>query len=330
MRRLVALVSLAMMVFLPGCAHTRALPSWENTAAKDQIMDFVQDVQRPHSSAYVDPELRVAVFDNDGTLWSEQPMYVQLQFALDRVRAMAPDHPEWRTTEPFRSVLENDTEGIEAAGMEGLMMIIGASHAGMTTVEFEESVTEWLETARHPKTGRLYTEMVYQPMLELIDYLHDSDFKVFIVSGGGIEFMRPWTYQTYGIPPERVVGSSLKLKYEMRNGDPVIVKLPEIDLIDDKAGKPVGIESHIGLRPVFAGGNSDGDYEMLEYTTVNNSPAMGIIIHHDDAVREVAYDRDSHIGRLARALDDAPSRGWLVVSMKDDWKVIFPPEKKRR
>ncbi|WP_044302824.1 HAD family hydrolase [Rhodopirellula sallentina] len=300
------------------------LPSWNETATKQSIVAFVERVTRPGSPDFVPADERVATFDNDGTLWSEQPYYFQLAFALDRVKAMAPDHPEWKTKQPFQGVLEGDMKAVMAGGKKSLIEIVAATHAGMTADEFEQIVTEWISTAEHPQTGRLYQEMVYQPMLELLAYLRANDFKTFIVSGGGIEFMRPWTEATYGIPPEQVVGSSIQSRYEVRDGKPVIVRLPEIDFIDDKEGKPVGIHSHIGRRPIFAAGNSDGDWAMLQYTTIGRSPSFGLIVHHTDADREWAYGRESHIGQLDKALDDAEQKGWTVVDMKQDWKVIYP------
>jgi hypothetical protein len=251
-------------------------------------------------------------------------MYTQLTYALDRIKAFAPEHPEWKDKEPFKSVLAGDVQAIAASGEKGLMQIMAATHAGMTTSEFEATVSAWLKTARHPRFDRPYTQCVYQPQLELLEYLRASGFKTFIVSGGGVDFMRPWTQPVYGIPAEQVVGSSGKTKYELKDGKGVLLKLPEIELIDDKAGKPVGINRFIGKRPILAFGNSDGDFEMLEYTTTGDGPRLGLIVHHDDAEREYAYDRDSHVGRLARALDEAPSRGWIVVSMKSDWTTIFP------
>ena len=275
------------------------------------------------SADFVPGAERIAVFDNDGTLWAEQPMYVQLAFALDRVKALAPQHPEWQTREPFKSVLAGDLKGVMAGGEHALLEIIAASHAGNTTDEFEQVVKDWVATAKHPKTGRLYTEMVYQPMLEVLAYLRANGFKTYIVSGGGVEFMRPWVERVYGIPPEQVVGSRIKMKYEVRNGVPVIVRLAEIDLVDDKAGKPVGIQQVIGRRPTIAFGNSDGDFEMLEWTTTAPGPRLGVIVHHTDAEREWAYDRESSIGRLARGLDEAAKRGWVVVDMKQEWARIF-------
>jgi phosphoglycolate phosphatase-like HAD superfamily hydrolase len=266
---------------------------------------------------------RIAVFDNDGTLWSEQPMYFQAFFIFDRIHELAPDHPEWETKEPFASVLKGDVNSALAGGEKALIEMAMATHAGMTSDEFEKIVSDWISTARHPKTGKLYTEMVFQPMLEVLGYLRDNGFKTFIVSGGGIEFMRPWAERVYGIPPEQVVGSSIKTKYEVRDSKPEIVRLPELNFIDDKEGKPVGIQMHIGRRPIAAFGNSDGDFQMLEWTTSGDGPRFGLIVHHDDAEREWAYDRESHIGQLDRGLNEAASRGWTVVSMKDDWNTIY-------
>jgi hypothetical protein len=267
---------------------------------------------------------RIAVFDNDGTLWAEQPMYFQAFFVIHRVKAMAPQHPEWKTKEPFASLLKGDMQGVAVAGEHGAVEMLAATHAGMTTEEFTKTAGEWIATAKHPTTGKLYTEMAYQPMIELLAYLRANGFKTFIVSGGGVEFMRPWTERVYGIPSEQVVGSSLKLKYEMRGGRPALVKLPEIDLVDDKEGKPIGIQSRIGRRPIAAFGNSDGDLQMLQWTTAGSGPRFALIVHHDDASREWAYDRKSHVGKLDKAWDEAIAKGWTVVSMKDDWKTVFP------
>jgi len=304
-------------------AGANLLPSWGDSAAKDAIVDFVSRVTDPASPDFVPEAERIATFDNDGTLWSEKPAYFQLMFAVDRVRALAGEHPEWKDKQPFKGVLEGDLEAVAATGEQGLLELVMASHAGMTTTEFEEIVRDWLLTARHPELDRPYTELVYQPMLELLDYLRFNGFKTFITSGGGIEFMRPWVEQAYGIPPEQVVGSSIKTKYEIRDGEPVLVRLPEIDFIDDKEGKPVGINSHIGRRPIASFGNSDGDFQMLEWTTAGEGARLGVLIHHTDAEREWAYDRDSHVGRLSRGLDEAEDRGWVVVDMKDDWKTIY-------
>jgi phosphoserine phosphatase len=303
------------------------LPSWNESASKKAITDFVNRVTRQDGPDFVPAPERIATFDNDGTLWSEQPNYFQLSFALDRVKALAPQNPEWKTTQPFKGVLEGDMKAVAASGERGLMEILAATHAGNTTQEFEKIVTDWIATARHPKSKRLYTDMVFQPMLELLAYLRANGFKTYIVSGGGVEFMRPWTERVYGIPPEQVVGSRAKVKYEVRNGTPVLVRLAEIDHVDDKAGKRVGIHQMIGRRPIAAFGNSDGDFEMLEWVTSAKGPRFGLIVHHTDAEREWAYDRTSHIGQLVRGLDEAPKRGWTVADMKQDWKVIYPIQK---
>jgi hypothetical protein len=299
------------------------LPSWNDGAARQAIVRFVTDVTTEDGPGHVPPAERIAVFDNDGTLWSEQPMYVQLAFALDRVKALAPQHPEWKGKQPFKGVLEGDFAAVAAAGERGLVELLMATHAGMTSAEFETVASDWLASNRHPKYSKPYTECVYQPMLELLAYLRQNGFKTFIVSGGGVEFMRPWTERVYGIPPEQVVGSSIKTKYELREDAPVLLRQPEIDFVDDKAGKPVGIQRHIGRRPIFAFGNSDGDKEMLEWTTIGHTPSLGLIVHHTDAEREAAYDRESRVGRLDKALDEAPARGWVVVDMKRDWKRVF-------
>lgn len=303
------------------------LPSWNDGPAKQSIISFVEQVSDPNSKSFVKPEERIATFDNDGTLWAEQPLYVQLAFAMDRVKELAPAHPEWKIQQPFKSVLENDYKTLAASGHEGLLELMMATHAGMTTAEFEEIVKEWLKTAKHPRFNRPYTELVYQPMLELLSYLRANSFKTYIVSGGGIEFMRPWTEQIYGIPPEQIVGSSIKTKFEMRDGKPILVRIAEVDFIDDKEGKPVGINSHIGRRPVAAFGNSDGDLQMLQWTQAGEGPSFMLLVHHTDAKREWAYDRKSKIGHLDKALDQAQKDGWTVVDMKKDWKTIFPVDK---
>jgi phosphoserine phosphatase len=301
------------------------LPSWHEGAARQSILSFVADVTRDGSSTFVPPAERIAVFDNDGTLWAEQPMYFQLAFILDRVARLAPRHPEWQDKPLFRAVLQGDLESVFAGGEHALLELAMATHAGTTTEEFEQIVSDWIATARHPATGRLYTEMVYQPMLEVLAYLRGNGFKTFIVSGGGIAFMRPWAERVYGIPPEQVVGSSIKTKFEIRDGKPVILRLPEIGFIDDKAGKPVAIDLHIGRRPIAAFGNSDGDLQMLQWTAAGRGSHLCLYVHHTDAEREWAYDRQSTIGRLDQGLDDARKRGWTVVDMKRDWKVIYPP-----
>jgi hypothetical protein len=316
---------LVALIVLANAAVAQAqLASWHDGPTKQAIVTFVERVTKQGSPDFVPPSERIATFDNDGTLWAEQPMYVQLRFAVDRVKALAPQHPEWQTKEPFASLLKDNLKGFAATGEAGVAELLSATHAGMTTDEFSKTVNDWLATAKHPTTNRPYTEMVYQPMLELMSYLRVNGFKTFIVSGGGIEFMRPWTERVYGIPPEQVVGSTGGLKYELRGATPVLVKLPELVLNDDKDGKPVGIQRHIGRRPIAAFGNSDGDFQMLEWTTSGPGPRFALIVHHDDADREWAYDRASHIGRLARALDEGPGRGWTIVSMKRDWKQIFP------
>ncbi len=321
------LLTLAMGFIWGGLAIAQAtdpLPSWNDGKSKQAIIEFVEKVTSESSPDFVPPAERIATFDNDGTLWAEQPMYFQLAFALDRVTALAPEHPEWQGREPFASLLKGDLKSALAGGEKAILEIVMATHAGMTTEEFEESVTEWIASAKHPKTGRLYTEMVYQPMLELLDYLRANGFKTFIVSGGGIEFMRPWTEKVYGIPPEQVVGSSIKTKYELRDGKPVLTRLPELNFIDDKEGKPVGIHQYIGRRPIAAFGNSDGDLQMLQWTTAGEGARFALIVHHTDAEREWAYDRKSSVGRLDKALDEAREKGWTVVDMQNDWKTVFP------
>ena len=302
----------------------KPLPSWNEGANKKAIVDFVTAVSTEGSTSFIKPEDRIATFDNDGTLWAEQPLYFQFLFAVDRIKAMSPLHPEWKTKEPFKSVLAGDLKKALAGGEKGIAELMIVTHTGMTTEEFERSVNEWATTAKHPRFNKPFTECVYQPMLELLTYLRDNGFKTFVVSGGGIEFMRPWTQRVYGIPPEQVVGSSGKLKYELRDGKPVLVKLPAVNFIDDKEGKPVGIQMNIGKRPIAAFGNSDGDFQMLEWTTSGAGPRFGLIVHHDDADREWAYDRGSPIGKLERGLDETSKRGWILVSMKNDWKKIFP------
>src|SRR5688572_13789913 len=306
-----------------AAAQTDPLPSWNDGASKQAIQRFVTDVTKEGGPHYVPAAERIATFDNDGTLWSEQPLYFQLAFALDRVKALAPQHPEWKTAEPFKTLLAGDVPGTLGQGHKALLEIVMATHSGLTTDEFQKTVGEWAATAKHPRFGRRYTEMVYQPMLELLAYLRANGFKTFIVSGGGIEFMRPWVEKVYGIPPEQVVGSSGKLKFELREGKPVLLKLPEINFIDDGVGKPVGINQHIGRRPIAAFGNSDGDLQMLQWTAAGSGPRFCLYVHHTDAEREWAYDRKSHIGKLDKGLDEAAAKGWTVVSMKDDWKTIF-------
>jgi hypothetical protein len=318
-------VLVLMVAFTTALAQAAdPLPSWNNGQAKQSLVAFVEKVTKPGSAEFVPPAERIAVFDNDGTLWSEQPMYFQAIFIFDRIKQLAPKHPEWRTQEPFASVLKGDVKGALAGGEKTLLQMTMATHAGMTTEEFAKIAGDWIATAKHPKTGKLYTEMVFQPMLELLAYLRANGFKTFIVSGGGIEFMRAWAEKVYGVPPEQVVGSSIKTKFELRDGKPVLVRLPELNFIDDKAGKPVGINQHIGRRPIFAAGNSDGDLEMLQWTTAGSGARFALLVHHTDARREWAYDRKSHIGKLDKALDEAQAKGWTVVDMQHEWAKVFP------
>jgi len=303
------------------------LPSWNDGATKQSITSFVARVTT-QGPDFVPADQRIATFDNDGTLWIEQPMYVQLAFILDRVKALAPQNPGWKTKQPFQAVLDGDMKAVAASGEKGLMQLMAVTHAGMTSEEFSKIASDWIASARDQRFKRPYTELVYQPMLELLAYLRANGFKTFIVSGGGIEFMRPWAEKIYGIPPEQVVGSSIKTRFEMRDGRPILFRLPEINFIDDKAGKPVGIHQYIGRRPIAAFGNSDGDQQMLEWTAAGTGARFALIVHHDDAKREWAYDRTSHIGTLDKAWDEAVAKGWTVVSMKDDWKTIYPPERK--
>jgi len=308
-------------------AKTDPLPSWNDGERKQAIIDYVEDVTDSTSPDFIPVNDRIATFDNDGTLWSEQPIYFQFFFALDRVKTMAPDHPEWKNKQPFKAVLENNMEELMKQGEKGLLQIVMTTHVGMTTDEFEKIVTDWISTAQHPTKKRAYTELIYQPMLELVKYLQANDFKTFIVSGGGIEFMRPWTEAVYGIPKDQVVGSSIKTQYDYNNGNPVIKRLAEIDLIDDKEGKPVGIHRYIGRKPVFVGGNSDGDLQMMRWSDANPLKNFQLYVHHTDSAREWAYDRQSHIGTFDKALDEANEKGWTVVDMAKDWKLIYPFEK---
>ncbi len=306
-----------------------ALPSWNDGKAKQSILAFVEKVTTPGSSDFVPPAERIATFDNDGTLWTEHPMYTQLAFALDRIKALAPQHPEWKTKQPFKAVLENDLKALAAAGEKGLVELVMASHAGMSTDEFEAIVTDWLDKARHPRFKRRYTELAYQPMLELLAFLRAKGFKTFIVSGGGVEFMRPMTEKVYGIPPEQVVGSTIQTKYEVKDGKPELMRLPKVDFIDNKAGKPVGINKFIGRRPIAAFGNSAGDREMLEWTGAGSGARLMMLVFHDDAEREYAYGPasglpDTKFGTFPPSLmDEAKQKGWVVISMKNDWKAIF-------
>lgn len=321
-----AILGLAVLLLaLPAQAQPDPLPSWNDTGPKAAIIGFVEKVTTQGSADFVPQPDRIAVFDNDGTLWVEHPMYTQLAFALDRVKQEAPSHPEWSQTQPFKAALAGDMETLAKSGEKGLVELIMATHAGTTVEQFQQIVTDWLASARHPRFNRPYTELVYQPMLELLAYLRTNGFQTFIVSGGGIEFMRPWSRQIYGVPPSQVVGSSIKTRFEMHEGTPRLFRLPELNFIDDGAGKPVGINQHIGQRPIAAFGNSDGDLEMLQWTTLTDGgPRFGLIVHHTDAEREYAYDRDTDFGRLDKALDAAAINQWTVVDMQADWKVVFP------
>jgi phosphoserine phosphatase len=323
----------ALLILDAGCATSQPsrdpLPAWNDGPAKLAIVEFVAKTTKPGSPDFVPVAERIATFDNDGTLWCEQPMYFQFIFALDRVKVLAPQHPEWKDKEPFALLLKGDLKAALAGGERSMVEIVMATHAGMTTAEFEQIVKEWTATAKHPKFKRPLTECVYQPMVELLAYLRANGFKTFIVSGGGIEFMRPWAEKVYGVPPEQVVGSRIKTQYEMRDGKPVLLRLAEVDFVDDKAGKPVGINAHIGRRPITAFGNSTGDQQMLEYTQGGPGARLMMLVHHDDAVREFAYGPDSQIGTFSDALmDEAKQRHWAVISMKDDWKRIFAFESK--
>jgi phosphoserine phosphatase len=300
------------------------LPSWQDTKIKTALITFVEKTTKQGSADYISPEERIAVFDNDGTLWSEQPSYVQLTFAIDRVKTLAPQHPDWVNKQPFKAVLAGDRKTLSEAGDKGLIEIIAATHGGMSPDEFHQIVLDWIKTARHPITGRRYTEMAYQPMLEVLAYLRKHGYKTFIVSGGGVEFMRPWTEAVYGIPPEQVIGSSVKTQLVVKDGTVKLLRLAEVNFINDKEGKPIAINQHIGRRPVIAFGNSDGDLQMLQWTSASRKPSLGVIIHHTDAEREVAYDRHSHIGKLDQALNLSKTQGWLVVDMKTDWRTVFP------
>jgi len=302
-----------------------SLASWHEGPAKQSIIDFVKAVTTEGSPDFVPEPQRIATFDNDGCLWSEQPAYFQLFFAIDRIKALAPQHPEWKNTQPFKAAIEGDMKTLAASGEKGILELILASHAGMSTEEFTRIVRDWLDTARHPRFDRPFDEMTYQPMVEVLEYLRANGFKTFIVSGGGISMIRAFSEEAYGIPPEQVVGSSVKTKFEMRDGEPVVVRLPEMNFIDDKEGKPIGISQHIGRRPIAAFGNSDGDLQMLQWTTAGQGRRFALLVHHTDAEREWAYDRDSHIGKLDEALDVAGEQGWTVVDMAKDWKTVYGP-----
>lgn len=335
MKKSILILSLTFAVILFGCKQNPKqkepvisvkadpLPSWNEGPAKKSITEYVETVTNESNPDFIKPADRIAVFDNDGTLWAEQPYYFQLQFAIDRVKTMDPEHPEWKKNKLIQAVLADDIHTVLSFGEKGLPELIMTSHTGITTEEFSNIVKEWINTAKHPKTGKLYKEMVYQPMIEMLEYFRANDFKTYIVSGGGVDFMRPWTEEVYGIPEEQVIGSSVKVKFEIRDEKPVLIKLPEINFIDDKEGKPVGIHQYIGKKPVAAFGNSDGDLQMLQYTASNALKSLIVYVHHTDSVREWAYDRDSHIGKLDKGLDEAIAKGWTLVDMKTDWTKIY-------
>jgi phosphoserine phosphatase len=326
-RRILTLL-IALVCFAADVRADDPLPSWNEGKSKQSIIDFVTKVTKEGSPDFVPVEQRIATFDNDGTLWSEQPMYFQLFFTLDRVKKLAPSQVDWKEKAPFASILKGDLTGALGGGEKAIVELIMATHTGMTAEEYEQIVKDWIATARHPTTKRPFTDMVFQPMLELLAYLRANGFKTYIVSGGGIEFMRPWAEKTYGIPPEQVIGSSIKTKFEIRDGKPVLVRLAELNFVDDGEGKPVGIQQHIGRRPIAAFGNSDGDLQMLQWTGAGAGPRFCLYVHHTDAKREWAYDRKSHIGKLDKGLDEAADKGWTVVDMEKDWKVVYPFEKK--
>jgi hypothetical protein len=329
---------LILLIFFSACGDTQqpvsqlsrvlpsVLPSWNDGNTKQRITDFVSATTTEGSPDFVQAADRIAVFDNDGTLWSEQPVYFQLAFAMDEVRRMAADHPEWKSKEPMSQLIKGDMQAFLAGGEKSIAATLAASHAGMTTEAFDEAVRNWMKTATHPLTGKHYNEMIYQPMVELLEYLRGHGYKTFIVSGGGVDFMRAWAEEAYGIPPYQIIGSLGGLEYTVNDSSAVLNKLPELIFNDDKTGKPVGIHRAIGKRPIIAVGNSDGDYQMLQYTTMGSGPRLGIIIHHTDSLREKAYDRDSHIGQLQKGLEDAPTYGWLVADMASDWKVVYAEE----
>ncbi|MDP5200231.1 HAD family phosphatase [Flavobacterium sp. DG2-3] len=333
------LVSCAALLLLAACRKEQAqsasqagtpiertdpLASWNDTKVKKDIIAYIKDVTDSKSPNFIPVQDRIAVFDNDGTLWSEQPFYFQLFFAWDQVKALAPQHPEWKNKQPFKAVLENNMGDLMKQGKNGLLQIVGVSHSGMTTEEFNSNVRKWIDSARHPVKKKLYKELIYQPMLELVKYLQEREFKVFIVSGGGIDFMRAWTEEEYGIPSYQVVGSTLQARYDYNSGKPSIVKLPALDFNDDREGKPVAIEKYIGKKPVFAAGNSDGDLQMLQWTASNKYKNFELYVHHTDSVREWAYDRKSPVGTLDKGLDEGKAKNWSFADMKTDWKIIYP------
>ena len=331
LKNLYLLIFIIFLFALSGCSKNKnridggdLLPSWNEGKTKNAIIAFVKDVTDENSENFIPVKDRIATFDNDGNLWSEQPMYFQLIFAIDRVKELAKEHPEWKSQQPFQAVLENDISALLASGHKGLLELVMTTHSGMTTEEFSGIVKDWMSSNSHPRFSQPYNKMIYQPMLELLGYLRANDFKTFIVSGGGVDFMRTWVTEAYGIPSDQVVGSSIKTEFDYNNGNPVIRRLPEVDFIDDKAGKPVGIHKFIGKRPVFSSGNSDGDLQMMQYTAAGKGKRFMLYLHHTDSVREWAYDRDSHVGRLNEGLIEAKKHDWTVIDMKTDWNTIYP------
>ncbi|MGI9530922.1 HAD family hydrolase [Lutimonas sp.] len=306
---------------------TDPLPSWNDVSSKRNIITYVEAVTSRNSEDFIPVKDRIATFDNDGNLWSEQPLYFQLFFAIDRVKALAVDHPEWKNTQPFQAVLENDMAELAKQGEHGLITLVMATHAGKTTDEFDQDVKQWIKNAKHPQKNVSYDQLVYQPMLELLQYLRDNGFKTYIVSGGGVDFMRAFVTDIYGIPEEQILGSRIKTSFDYNNGAPVIHRLPELDFIDDKEGKPLNIQKIIGKKPVFSSGNSDGDLQMMQWTASNSYKSFMLYVHHTDSIREWSYDRNSHIGKLDKGLDQARRDGWTVIDMKSDWKIIYPFEK---
>ncbi len=329
--RCIAAMVLVVIIFSTiAMGRSDPLPSWNDGPTKSAIIQFVQDVTKKGGPDYVQPQERIATFDHDGTLWVEYPMYTQVLFIFDRVKALAPQHPEWKTKQPFKALLEGDMKTVGAAGEKGILDMGMATHSGMTADEFEKMVSDWLATNKQSKFKRLYTECVYQPQLELLTYLRANGFKTFICSGGGIQFMRSMSENTYSIAPEQVVGSSVVSEFQIKDGKPVLIRMPKIDFVNDKAGKPVGIYEHIGRRPILAFGNSDSDMQMIEYTMAGKGRRLGLFVHHTDADREYAYDRKSHVGTLDKALDQADANGWIIVDMKKDWKRVFAFEKSNK
>ena len=341
MKNLFTLLLLGIVLFTVSCKNENKpvsensaveisqidpLSSWNEGKTKASIINYVNDVTNASSENFVAIPDRIAVFDNDGNLWSEQPAYFQLFFAIDRVKEMAAEHPEWKTQQPFKAVLENDMTELAKQGEHGLIQLVMATHAGVTTEEFDKDVKNWIATAKHPTKNVGFDELVYQPMLELLQYLRANDFKTYVVSGGGVDFMRAFVTEIYGIPEEQIIGSRIKTAFDYNNGNPVIKRLPELDFIDDKEGKPLNIQKIIGKKPVFSSGNSDGDLQMMQWTASNKLKSFMLYVHHTDSIREWAYNRNSHIGKLDKGLDEANEKGWTVIDMKNDWKVIYPFE----